>query len=99
MGKIQAAHPDLDVNKPRTFDTFIKMTFGTQDAADRVLKLTLKTCNRWYKTMPRKFLYVLPELMYYSNMEAKEIMDLIIQRQEDVDALRSHEHSRPETNA
>tara|TARA_R110000744_G_scaffold205030_11_gene323805 strand:- start:161 stop:310 length:150 start_codon:yes stop_codon:yes gene_type:complete len=49
--------------------------------------------------MPRKFLYVLPELMYYSNMEAKEIMDLIIQRQEDVDALRSHEHSRPETNA
>lgn len=99
MGKLKEAHPELDVNKPKTLDTFIKMTYGTQDAFDLVLKKTKKTCNRWYNAEPRNFLKVLPELRFDSGMSADEILDLILLRDADLHALRNHENTRPEEDA
>lgn len=95
MGKIKEAYPNIDVTKPRTLDTFIKMYFGTQDAADIVLQKTKKTCNRWYNAEPRSFLKVLPELKNESGMEYGEIVELILQRDADVTALRNSEGGRP----
>jgi len=74
-----------------TFDAFIKVHYGTQDTMDLKLGLGSKTVNRWFNHDPKKFLYHLPEITEYTKTSADVVMEMIKQREHDIQSVR-HGH-------
>ena len=68
-------------------DLWIKRYFGTQDSLDKKLGLSLKTTNRWMNSSPRKFLGLLPELTEMTGQNSQDIIQMIMQRQRDVEEI------------
>lgn len=78
-----------------TFDTLIKRHYGTQGDMEKALGLGHKTVTRWYCHDPRRFLYYLEQLVVQTGMDANDILEMIIQRENDIRHLND-DHSRTE---
>ena len=69
--------------------TWIKVKFGTHQRLNDALGLGKNTVNRWYNQDPKRFFMYLPQMAKWSDTDAKELIDMIEQRVEDVRVLRA----------
>mgnify|MGYP003655002878 CR=1 FL=1 len=72
-----------------TMGTWIKVKFGTHQRLNDALGLGKNTVNRWYNQGPKRFFMYLPQMAKWSDTDAKELIDMIEQRVEDVRVLRA----------
>ncbi len=72
-----------------TLGTWIKIKFGTHVKLNDTLGLGKNTINRWFNTDPKRFYMYLPQLSKWTDTDAKELVDMIEQRVEDVNALKN----------
>lgn len=78
-------------SKPKgmiNMDLWIKRHFDTQDKLDKFIGHSIKTSNRWMNHTPQKFLEHLPELATHTGQEPQEIIDMILQRERDVQTTK-----------
>lgn len=94
MGKLKTHHFEiidgyiedkLKLDDMINMDLWIKRHFETQDKLDTFLGHSTKTSNRWMNHTPRKFLQYLPQIVAHTGQTPEEIMDMILQRELDVE--------------
>ena len=67
---------------------FIKIHFKTHERLNDALGLSKNTVNRWYNSNPKKFYMYLPQLQKWSNETTENILEMINQRCDDVQAIK-----------
>lgn len=67
---------------------FIKIHFGTHERLNDALGLSKNTVNRWYNSNPKRFYMYLPQLQKWSNEPTENILEMINQRCDDVQAIK-----------
>jgi len=67
---------------------FIKIHFGTHERLNDALGLSKNTVNRWYNSNPKRFYMYLPQLQKWSNETTENILEMINQRCDDVQAIK-----------
>jgi|TARA_R110001606_G_scaffold361460_1_gene514575 hypothetical protein len=72
-----------------TLGTWIKVKFGTHNKLNETLGLGKNTINRWYNSDPKRFFMYLPQLSKWSDTEPNDLLSMIEERIEDVEALRN----------
>ena len=69
--------------------TFIKVHFGSHALLNDALGLGKNSVSRWYNDDPRRFFMYIQQLKKFSNVSLEDLVEMIEQRVEDVDALKS----------
>ena len=88
MGKLKEHYSErMPNNIVMNMDLWVKHYFGTQDALDKKLGLSIKTTNRWMNSKPRNFLAKLPEISKVTGQPTEDIVQMIMQRQNDVEQI------------
>lgn len=67
---------------------FIKIHFGTHERLNDALGLSKNTVNRWYNSNPKRFYMYIPQLQKWSNETTENILEMINQRCDDVQAIK-----------
>jgi len=71
-----------------TLGTWIKLNHGTHGKLSEFLGKSRHTVNRWYNEDPKRFFLYLPQLKRSSNTDLKDLIQMIEERCDDVQALR-----------
>jgi len=72
----------------RSMGAFIKIHFKTHERLNDALGLSKNTVNRWYNSNPKRFYMYLPQLQKFSNEPTENILEMINQRCDDVQAIK-----------
>ena len=67
---------------------FIKIHFKTHERLNDALGLSKNTVNRWYNSNPKRFYMYLPQLQKFSNEPTENLLKMINQRCDDVQAIK-----------
>jgi hypothetical protein len=67
---------------------FIKIHFKTHERLNDALGLSKNTVNRWYNSNPKRFYMYIPQLQKWSNETTENILEMINQRCDDVQAIK-----------
>lgn len=67
---------------------FIKIHFKTHERLNDALGLSKNTVNRWYNSNPKRFYMYIPQLQKWSNETTENIIEMINQRCDDVQAIK-----------
>lgn len=71
-----------------TLGTWIKVNHGTHQKLNDALGLSRHTVNRWYNQDPKRFFMYIPQLAKSSDTDLSELIKMIEERCDDVQALR-----------
>jgi len=72
----------------RSMGAFIKIHFKTHERLNDALGLSKNTVNRWYNSNPKRFYMYIPQLQKWSNETTENILEMINQRCDDVQAIK-----------
>jgi hypothetical protein len=72
----------------KSMGAFIKIHFKTHERLNDALGLSKNTINRWYNSNPKKFYMYLPELHKFSKEPMDDMIEMIKQRCDDVQAIQ-----------
>ena len=74
----------------KSMGAFIKVHFKTHDRLNDTLGLSRNTINRWYNSNPKKFYMYLTELNNFTQEPIADLIVMIKQRCDDVQAIREN---------